>query len=179
MILYGADTLTDRKQAYDLLALAAREYWGLAPLPPIARGEQGKPWFPDAPGRAFNLSHSGNLALCALSCRPVGVDIQVVKPHRPSLPARVCSPEELAWLEEQSDLWSAFARLWALKEARVKFSGTGLTRPIRGIQVPLPRSGRELLRLDGLWFRLYRGDGWQAAACGLFPPPEEIRWCVF
>ena len=177
MVLYGADNLTDRRQAYDLLALAAKEYWGLNTLPPMARTAQGKPWFPEAPERAFNLSHSGTLALCALSSQPVGVDIQVVKPHRPGLPTRVCSAEELAWLQEQPDLWTAFALLWTLKEARVKYSGTGLTLPIHGISVPLPLPGKTLFFQDGLWFRLYQGAGWQAAACGQSPPPEAIRWC--
>jgi len=179
LILYGAERLTDRRQAYTLLATGAREHWGLDPLPPMARTAQGKPWFPDAPQRMFNLSHSGTLALCALDDRPVGVDIQVVKTHRPALPSRVCSADELVWLEKQPDLWDAFALLWTLKEARVKQSGIGLTRPLSKIRIPLPTGDEALLQQDGLWFHLYHGDGWQAAACGLTPPPELIHWLSF
>ena len=127
MVIYHAKGLTARSQARDLLALAAAEHWGLSPLPQIARREGGKPYFPKHEGRHFNLSHSGDRALCALDGAPVGVDIQLVKEWRPSLPRRVCAPDELAWLEGRSDLWSAFALLWALKEARVKESGQGLT----------------------------------------------------
>ena len=100
MVIYGARDLTARSQARDLLAQAAAAEWGLSPLPDIARHPGGKPYFPDHPSLHFNLSHSGGLALCALDAAPVGVDIQVVKTLRPALPRRVCSPEELAWLEE-------------------------------------------------------------------------------
>jgi len=174
MVIYGAAGLTSRAQARELLALAAEEVWGLSPLPEIARREGGKPFFPGREDLCFNLSHSGDLALCALDDGPVGVDIQVVKRWRPGLPGRVCAPEELAWLEGQDDPWSAFTLLWALKESRAKQSGQGLTTPIRDIRVPFPTEGAVLL--DGLWFRTYAAPGWAAAVCGLSQPPSELIW---
>lgn len=172
MVIYSTAGLTARAQARDLLALAVQEAWGLAPLPEIALREGGKPYFSGREELHFNLSHSGSLALCALDGAPVGADIQVVKKWRPSLPRMVCSPEELDWLERQSDPWSAFTLLWTLKEARTKESGRGLTFPIRDIRVPLPAAGP--LRLDGLWFRTWSGPGWAAAVCGHSEPPEKI-----
>lgn len=176
MVLYGTKELKARGQAYDLLARAAAEHWGLSALPEIQRGKHGKPAFAGEESRHFNLSHSGSLALCALDGAPVGVDIQVVKEWRPGLPKKVCSPEELAWLEAGEDRWARFAQLWALKECRVKYSGEGLTRSIAGIRVPLPEEGREVLALDGLYWRTYRGEGWRGALCGENPPPETIKW---
>ena len=172
MILYSAGGLTSRTRAYDLLALAVNEHWGLSPLPELARMEGGKPYFPGHEGRHFNLSHSGDLALCALDGAPVGVDIQVVKEWRPALPARVCSRPELDWLEGQTELWPSFALLWALKEARAKESGQGLRSSIRDIRVPLPGEGPVLF--DGLWFHTWTGPGWAAAVCGHSEPPEKI-----
>jgi len=174
MFIYGAKGLTSRAQARELLALAAAEAWGLSPLPEIDRHKGGKPFFPGHKHLHFNLSHSGGLALCALDNGPVGVDIQLVKQWRPSLPGRVCSPEELAWLERQSDPWPAFTLLWALKESRAKQSGRGLSFPIRDIRVPLPADGPVLL--DGLWFCTYAAPGWAAAACGLCQPPPALFW---
>ena len=178
MTVFGIDGLTERRQAYQLLAAAARAEWGLSPLPPLAREPGGKPFFPGLEGRCFNLSHSGPLALCALDGAPVGADVQLVLAHRPGLPARVCAPDELAWLgpPEGEDYWARFAQLWALKECRVKQSGEGLRRPISSIRVPLPRAGGEPCRLDGLWFRCYTGPGWRAAVCGLSLPPAGICW---
>lgn len=172
MLLYSAENLTSRAQARDLLALAVREAWGLSPLPEIARQEGGKPFFPGREDLHFNLSHSGGVALCALDGAPVGVDVQIVKEWRPSLPRRVCSAGELAWLEGQPAFWPAFTLLWTLKEARVKESGRGLTPSVRDIRVPLPADGPVLF--DGLWFRSWSGPGWAAAACGHSRPPEKI-----
>lgn len=176
MVLYGAAGLTRRQQAHDLLARAAEEHWGLSPLPNLARGPHGKPFFPDLDSLVFNLSHSGPFALCALSDSPVGVDIQIVRSWRPGLPGRVCSDRELNWLEQGPDRWERFCRLWTLKEALVKQRGTGLTRPISDIRVPLPDEDDRLLEREGLWFRTYRGAGWRGAVCGLERPPEVIRW---
>lgn len=172
MIVYLTRGLTSRTQARDLLALAAEEVWGLSPLPEIARLEHGKPYFPGRKDLCFNLSHSGDLALCALDSASVGADIQVVKRWRPNLPRRVCSPAELAWLECQSEPWPAFTLLWALKEARAKQSGRGLTVSIPDIRVPLPAPWP--IRLDDLWFGAWTGPGWAAAVCGQSEPPETI-----
>ena len=64
-----------------LLLWALGEAWGFRVLPPLARTERGKPYFPQFPGLHFNLSHSGQLTLCALSHLPVGVDIEQLRPH--------------------------------------------------------------------------------------------------
>ena len=172
LILYSASGLTARAHARELLTLAVREVWGLSPLPDIARREGGKPFFPGREELHFNLSHSGDLALCALDGAPVGVDIQIVKDWRPGLPRRVCSAAELAWLEEQPELWPAFTLLWTLKEARAKESGRGLTSTIRDIRVPRPAGGAALF--EGLWFKTWTGPGWAAAVCGHSRPPEKI-----
>ena len=172
MIIYGAAGLTARSQARELLALAVREVWGLSPLPEIARQEGGKPCFSEREDLHFNLSHSGEFALCALDGTPVGVDVQIVREWRPALPRRVCSLDELDWLERQPELWPAFTLLWTLKEARAKESGRGLVSSIRDIRVPLPEKGP--VRLDGLWFRTWTGPGWAAAVCGHCRPPEQI-----
>ena len=82
LILYSASGLTARAHARELLTLAVREVWGLSPLPEIAQREGGKPFFPDREELHFNLSHSGDLALCGLDRAPVGVDIQIVKAWR-------------------------------------------------------------------------------------------------
>jgi len=72
----------------------------------LREGPHGKPALadPSSPLR-FNLSHSGDLALVAVTQgREVGVDIQKIKPHR--------------------DI--AFYKAWARREAVVKCVGTGL-----------------------------------------------------
>lgn len=143
MDLYLCNEITRREDAYALLACAVRRRWGLEQLPVIARGEQGKPCFPAFPECHFNLSHSGSFALCAVAERPVGADIEVIRPHHPNLAGRICSPEERNWLEHQADKTTALCQLWTAKEALVKYHGTGLTVPLRDICVPLPPHGKQ------------------------------------
>lgn len=177
MVVWATDKLHTRTDAYALLERAARAVWDLPALPALERLEGGKPYFPARPDCCFNLSHSAPYGLCALDSAPVGADVQTVKTTwREGLPRRVCSPEELAWLSEQPDRWRAFALLWALKEARVKYSGEGLRREIRSIAVPLPQEGESLCPFEGLWFRVYRGADWMATVCGAHEPPEELIW---
>lgn len=95
----------------------------------------GKPHAVDLPVQ-FNLSHSGPYALCAVAVRPVGADIQVLRPVKESLIRRVCSPEELAYLCAQADrsLQTArFIQLWTVKEALLKCRGTGICRELRTV----------------------------------------------
>ncbi len=95
----------------------------------------GKPYAVDLPVQ-FNLSHSGPYALCAVAVRPVGADIQVLRPVKESLIRWVCSPEELTYLCAQADrsLQTArFIQLWTVKEALLKCRGTGICRELRTV----------------------------------------------
>lgn len=177
MELYLCNRITRHEDAYALLAFAVRHRWDLEQLPHIARGEQGKPYFPARPEYHFNLSHSGRFALCALDERPVGADLEVIRPHHPKLAQRICSAQELDWLEQQSDKTSALCQLWTRKEALVKYHGTGLTVPLREIRVPLSPACEQ----EGLLFHSSITPEFCLCVCGHTAPaplvivsPDEI-----
>ncbi|WP_130848074.1 4'-phosphopantetheinyl transferase family protein [Intestinimonas timonensis] len=155
---------TQDVDAHDLLRRSAGLVWGMEGLPDLDRAPRGKPFFHSMPQYQFNLSHSGPYALCALSDGEVGADIEVVRPRRPFLPKKVLSETEFAWFQDRGNHWEDFYTLWTLKEARVKYTGTGLTVPARDIAVPLLDPGQHA-RLDGLTFTAYAGEGWRAALC--------------
>lgn len=98
----------------------------------LIRGEHGKPRLAVDPERlAFNLSHSGALALVAVSRgREVGVDLEREKPGRDlvALAERALAPEQAAAVRAaaEEDRARLFHRLWARHEARVKCLGVGL-----------------------------------------------------
>ena len=157
-------------EAYQLLAdLLAAEY-GLHELPELARQEGGKPFFPQKPDLQFNVSHSGDFALCGAGSAPLGVDIETVRPRREGLAKYICSPAEYAWYERLGGDWESLYTIWTLKEARVKCTGKGLRQLPRTIAVPLLGPG-QTGTLDGLVFRSYAGPGWRGAVC--CAPPEE------
>jgi 4'-phosphopantetheinyl transferase len=113
------------------------------PEPPaLVPGNNGKPRLAVEPGRlAFNLSHSGGLALVALAPGgiDVGVDIERIKERRDL--ARLAA----RWLPEADALAVAavppaaqpavFYPAWTRHEARVKCTGVGLAGTPPGPEV--------------------------------------------
>lgn len=98
----------------------------------LALGPHGKPRLAQAPERLrFNLSHSGGIALVAVSREhEVGVDVERVEPRRDvtALAERALPPEDVAAVREASaeERADVFHRHWARHEARLKCLGVGL-----------------------------------------------------
>ena len=65
----------------------------------IAAGENGKPFFPGK-DLYFSLSHSDDLALCALSDRELGADVQRQRPYNVKLARRFFTGPEQAYLQD-------------------------------------------------------------------------------
>lgn len=93
----------------------------------IVEGEHGKPEIRDCPGICFNLSHSGDYAVCAVGSAPVGVDIQKMDEPNLKLAKRFFSPEESDWLFSlpQEQQKRGFYDLWVIKESYMKYTGKG------------------------------------------------------
>ena len=101
--------------------------------PELDYTEAGKPFLRRMPEPAvhFNLSHGGELVICAVSDRPVGADVEPLLPFERDLAEYAFSPAELQWLESLPDPSLAFTRLWVRKESYLKCLGTGLSYPLR------------------------------------------------
>ena len=99
----------------------------------FAEAGRGKPVLVPDTGRRFSVAHAGGHALVALADRPVGVDVELVRPDAwdPAMAALVLSPAELAWVREHDDPDRAFFRCWTRKEAFVKLGSAGLVDGLR------------------------------------------------
>ena len=98
----------------------------------FAYTELGKPYFINIPGVHFSISHSGEMAMVAVSDREVGADIQEWRELKSDIAGRFFHPEEKAHLEKlsASESEKAFFELWCLKESYIKFTGKGLTQAL-------------------------------------------------
>ena len=102
-------------------------------------GQYGKP---ELQGHRlqFNLSHSGDHALIAVSHHTLGIDLEWMSRKNTDLDGMiemVCHPTEktlLLQLPEQ-DKANAFYRLWTQKEAYCKMSGLGLQQAMPAVQL--------------------------------------------
>ena len=125
----------------------------------------------------FNLSHSHELALLAFSRGPaVGIDLEYVRHDmdHEQIAAHFFSAQEAASLRALSENLraAAFFNCWTRKEAFIKATGEGLSRPLDQFSVSLvPGEAARLLAIQGQpeeiskWFiqALEPGPGYAAA----------------
>ncbi len=101
----------------------------------------GKPRVADAGSLHFNLSHSGERAVLAISDGEVGIDLEAVRPiEHLDLARRYFHPQEVAAIMGTGDETGqrhAFFLVWTLKEAVVKAVGDGLSIPLSSFEVSI------------------------------------------
>lgn len=112
--------------AYLLLRQGLQQEYGLTEPPLFTYNEHGKPSIDGHPEIHFNLSHCRAGVVCALSNRPIGVDIECLRQYRDSLAHYTMNDRELHEIQQTSNPDIAFTRLWTMKEAVVKWRGLGI-----------------------------------------------------
>lgn len=128
-------------QTRAVLRLLLSSWLGRPPLSlALEYGPYGKPSLRDHPRCCFNVAHSGEYALLALSDgQPIGVDIerQRATSDLDALARMVFSPNEmLAWgMLPDAERVPKFFSIWAAKEALVKAIGRGLGLGVADLDV--------------------------------------------
>lgn len=93
--------------------------------------EYGKPYLYHGGQKLhFNLSHSGDMAVCAFSSMEVGCDIERISDIKIKIAERFFGAEEYNLIEKEADesgRRDMFYRLWTLKESFIKAAGTGMS----------------------------------------------------
>jgi len=128
-------------------------------------GAHGKPFLVPMSNQGvvqFSLSHSGELAMVAVSAsREVGVDVEKIRPNIDvmAIAHRYFAPEEAARLGALSDAdrTAAFFTLWTRKEAYSKARGMALAPALR--EIPEDHGGWYAESID---MDRYAGDGFPA-----------------
>lgn len=91
--------------------------------------EYGKPFAKNLDVE-FNISHSYNLVICAVSDKPIGVDIEKIREIDELVISRVCTDNETNYVCDRSlshqESLKRFFEIWTFKEAYFKCIGTGI-----------------------------------------------------
>lgn len=120
--------------------------------------ENGKPRLKDDP-LWFSLSHSEDLAVCAISKNPIGVDIEQIRDISPRLARKYFTPEEREYLfghvpkdQDWEEVMTPsvkmrFFEIWTAKEAYLKCLGKDLSL-LRSFNTLQMQFERHLLKED-------------------------------
>ena len=120
----------------EMLARKAIAEWCQVPPETIVFdvNDYGKP-FAISLDVEFNISHSGDLVVCAIDDEPIGIDVERIRSIDASVVKRICSPKELRYLfgyepKELKDcdiidikMQARFFEIWTAKEAYSKSIG--------------------------------------------------------
>ncbi len=123
-----------------------------------------------------SISHCRSLLVCALHAGgEIGIDVEPCgRQIHPRLLDRICHPEEQSGLTE--DL--CCIRMWTIKEAALKFMGTGLRMSMNKIKLDMTgehlfraNMGPEKILISSFTFR----DHWVAMATDAPPLPSPKK----
>ena len=108
----------------------------------------GKPVLASHPEYYFNVSHSGNYVVGAVSSLPVGIDVEAIGKVDMRIADRFFAQQEKQYIIDRpsSEQERAFCQVWTKKEAYVKREGRGFAIPLNSVNV--------LSQIDGTCFHL-------------------------
>lgn len=132
----------------------------------IAISKAGKPYFKNCSSLHFSLSHSENIALCAVSTCEIGADVQKLSEFNEKICHKYFSNEENDYVQGGNSLKEKkkrFAMVWALKEAYVKRTGEGILG-IKKLSLPF-KDGILKEDFSGIFFKEFEEDDFLFAFC--------------
>ena len=100
------------------------------------QNKYGKPYLKSHPDYFYNISHTQNAFVVAISSKDVGVDIERVRNVDIHIAERFFTKNEIAYVTMLSyGMNERFFEVWTQKEAFTKFKGKGLTIPLNSFDV--------------------------------------------
>ncbi len=120
---------------------------------------KGKPYSVSTPEIYFNISHSCDTAIAVVSDKPVGIDIEKIRPVSLKLARRTCTESELIYVfghkPDANDyeipfphpVYERFFEIWTAKEAYFKCVGTGIT-DLKSVDTLNSNFTKEMIKKD-------------------------------
>ncbi len=177
----------NRSQSFfaDIFSRAIISFYYQIPLSELQFSTTGKdkPVLTNQPDIFFNYSHSGKFILLGFGNHEIGVDVESERKNMIKVANRFFSEEEIEYLSSfhEKELDEAFCNLWTIKEAYLKYIGTGLTKSLCSFTVKFDK--REIFLFDedtrlSLNIKLFKlKNNFKAAICTTDNSiSSEIKW---
>lgn len=117
--------------AYLLLMEGLEKEYGITEPPIFDYTPEGKPFLAHHPDIHFSFSHSGTVALCAISNQPVGADVETPRKISPELIRHTMNDEEVGLINSSPDPTMQFLYFWTRKEAFLKLISKGILNDMK------------------------------------------------
>ena len=98
----------------------------------IINNKYGKPSYENS-DICFNKSHTKDLSVAIIDNKSCGIDIEKIRTFNELMVNKICSNEEITFLNGVSNKDYYFTLLWVLKESFLKCIGIGLSVPMKKI----------------------------------------------
>lgn len=119
--------------AYQLLCDGLEHEYGITDKPIFSYGEHGKPSIIGHEDIHFNLSHCKTAVACAISDKPIGIDIESIRPAKETVIRYAMNDAETQRIMESSNPDLEFTRLWTMKESVLKLTGEGINDDMKNV----------------------------------------------
>lgn len=96
----------------------------------FTKNKHGKPYLLNNKNVFYNISHTNNAFVVALSKEKIGVDIEKIRNIDLKIANRFFTELEQKYILSSDYKTKAFFELWTKKEAFLKYKGYGLSKPL-------------------------------------------------
>ena len=114
----------------------------------------------------FNFSHSGCIAICAVSDFPIGADVEKIRNINMNIAKKKFCPEEYQVISTSSNPQESFFEYWVKKESYLKALGTGLRIPLNEFDVT---------KINDWQFYTYDIEGYKICVCAKEKPEFVLK----
>ena len=135
-------------------------------------GPNGKPCLKGRDDLFFNLSHSGDMAVCAFAGTEIGADVEQNTAFKENLINYVFDEREKDYIsslgKDEEEINAGFTSLWTMKESIMKYSGKGISMSPKEIFVDLENGSRIYYKgeeLKDYFLRTFEYRDYQICVC--------------
>lgn len=139
----------------------------------LEQNKYGKPYLKGYPYFNFNISHSEEYIVCAIDDKPIGIDIESIKPiEYKNIAKSFFSISEYNYIST-ADICiqlSRFYEIWTLKESYIKCCGEGLSIPLNSFSIKIDQNVKIISDNNKNLYTLKRFNiesGYKMAVCSL------------
>jgi 4'-phosphopantetheinyl transferase len=144
--------------------------------PAFKTGKYDKPYISNHEDIHFNLSHSGNMVLCAISDMEVGADIEYVDAGIDLNIAKLYFyNSEYENIMDSTNPADEFFRYWVLKESYMKYTGLGMNLSLDSFEILIEDKISLKNNYENLTFNLFEIEDYKIAVAGHFDATDLVE----